>query len=663
MNKIFVLGVFLAAYLGVLPVSASADPYPLEYFALRDVVANVEVSPDGKHVAMLKILSKTGNPVLYVHDTADLNKKPLVVDSKIMEITSYGFVGDTDIVIVFREKTSDKISGQNEGVYETKIALLDIESKTFDEFNVGYPSIENILPNEPNRIIISTIPGTEDKLGLGTAFRPRTYYKLNLKTGAKELLLQGKLSMGQVEFDADGDPWLARGFDRGSQEYVWYYREKGKKGWDEIFRLHEDRFETFTVFGKDEAVPGNLIVAFQNGTNTAGLWSYNTKTQAFEEQIYQRSDVDVFGVRFNSNNWTKPDSIVGVTYFKDRLHTEWFDPVEGATYAQLEELIPYSSYTNISSRSRDGNTMTIYNSGPRDPGTYYLYRHGEITTIGSKQPLMHSEDLADVKYISYKARDGRKIPAYVTVPSGKPPFPLIVLPHGGPFVHETIVHDEWAQMLANNGYMVLQPQYRGSKGYGMEHYLAAWKDGSEAGYKMQDDKDDGALFLVEKGYANPDRMAMFGWSYGGYAALVAASRTPQIYQCVIAGAAVSDMIKQVNTIANESWFRGAVKIQQLAYRKGALNPIDNVEKVNVPILLIHGSVDQRVQPVQARIYVKELEKYGKPYKFVELEGADHFSNTLFFEHQIELYESMIDFLANDCGPNGLADDLSAASNE
>ncbi len=228
-------------------------------------------------------------------------------------------------------------------------------------------------------------------------------------------------------------------------------------------------------------------------------------------------------------------------------------------------------------------------------------------------------------------------------------------------MQETVLYDEWAQMLANNGYMVLQPQYRGSKGYGLEHYLSAWKNGSEAGYRMQDDKDDGALYLIEKGIVDPDRVAMFGWSYGGYAALVAASRKPQIYQCVIAGAAVTDMIKQVNTIANEAWFRGAGEIEQMAYRNGAINPIDEVEKVNVPILLIHGSVDQRVQPVQARIYYRQLKKYNKKYRFVELEGADHFYDTLYFEHQLELYENLIEYLDNDCGPNGLKDDLSAVT--
>jgi dipeptidyl aminopeptidase/acylaminoacyl peptidase len=214
-----------------------------------------------------------------------------------------------------------------------------------------------------------------------------------------------------------------------------------------------------------------------------------------------------------------------------------------------------------------------------------------------------------------------------------------------------VVYDEWPQMLANNGYLVLQPQYRGSKGYGEEFYKIAFINGSEAGYKMQDDKDDGAQFLVEEGLADPNRMAMFGWSYGGYAALVAASRTPQIYQCVIAGAAVSDPIMQVNYYRFE--IEGWPAIEQIRTWDGAVNPLEEAEKVNVPMLLIHGDVDQRVPPDHAKKYRKLLDKYNKNYKYLELKGADHFSNTLFYNHQSDLYTAMINFLENDCGQMSL----------
>ncbi len=132
--------------------------------------------------------------------------------------------------------------------------------------------------------------------------------------------------------------------------------------------------------------------------------------------------------------------------------------------------------------------------------------------------MFKGEDLADVEYHTYRARDGRGIAAYVTFPAGEPPHPLVVLSHGGPFARDRPSYDKWAQLLANHGYLVIQPQFRGSTGYGETSCRAAYAEGGQQGHKMQDDKDDAALYLVEKGLADPDRMAMFGWSYGGYAA-------------------------------------------------------------------------------------------------------------------------------------------------
>ena len=206
---------------------------------------------------------------------------------------------------------------------------------------------------------------------------------------------------------------------------------------------------------------------------------------------------------------------------------------------------------------------------------------------------------------------------------------------------------EWPQMLANNGYMVLQPQYRGSKKYGLEFYQSAFIDGSEAGRAMQDDKDDGALYLVKQGLVDPNRIAMFGWSYGGYAALIAASREDQIYQCVIAGAAVTDPDMQMDYYRYR--IRGAGKIEQLTTWDGAVSPIKEVAKINVPMLVVHGDRDQRVPPEHFDKYIDELDRAGIPYEKLILEGADHFSNTLFYHHKLPLYDTMLRFLADDCG--------------
>jgi dipeptidyl aminopeptidase/acylaminoacyl peptidase len=648
------LGYLFAA--GASVAAESNEPYPLDYWALRPVINAAQVSPDGKYLGIMKIPAKDANPVIEVYEAANLDKENPVftLNADPMEITNFFWASDNDIIFYLRQKVRNKIEGFNRGVYETRLAVVDVESKEMEAFDETNPLIENLLESEPDKIIISFQEGGDDGPGskLSEAFRPRAYWEFDLNKGTKELLVRGTISRGQVEFDGNGNSWLARGYDDVDNELVWYWRQPGsKKGWREFRRQDFDKLETFEVLELDDTQPDHILVRADNGDDKLGLWSYNVNTGNFDELIYRRSDVDVYGVRYHSNTWTYPDRVTGVTYFKDKLHVEYFDEIEGAVYGQLAEVIPNSYNISIPSRSRDGNTMTVLNIGPRDPGTYYLLKEGKIQAAGSRQPLLESDKLADMKYITYKSRDGLTIPGFLTVPNGEPPFPLIVLPHGGPFVQETVIYDEWAQMLANNGYLVLQPQYRGSQGYGEEFYKIAFTEGGQGGYKMQDDKDDGAQYLVEEGLADPNRMAMFGWSYGGYAALVAASRTPQIYQCVIAGAAVSDPIMQVNYYRFE--IEGWPAIEQIRMWDDSISPLEEAEMVNVPMLLIHGDVDQRVPPDHAKKYRKLLDKYNKNYKYLELEGADHFSSTLFYNHQYDLYTSMIEFLNNDCGQMSL----------
>jgi len=630
----------------------STGSYPVDYFAMRAVVSNVSVSPDGKHLALLKIQTRDGNPIVEVYDAADLDKVPFRMDAKPMEIEFFYWVSDRDILFRARQQVRKRIEGFNQGVYEYKWGMLDVERKKVRSFSAERAQIVGVLPDKPNKVILAIAEGGGDGPGgkLRSAFRPLAYYELDLRRGTKQLLIRGKISLGQIEFDSDGNPWLGRGFDEGSDDYVWYHRKLGEKGWRDVLRHSEDSFESFGVAGFDVDDRNKLFVIANRGNDTSGLWTYDVDTGEFEA-VYRRSDVDIAGVVGHSNGWAHPDRIVGVAYNKGRFQYEFFDELEGATREQLRGIVPNAYDVRISSRSRDGNSMVIANTGPRDPGTYYLLKDGRFRIIGSQQPLLESEGLADVEFIAYEARDGREIPAWVTVPNGDPPFPLVVMPHGGPFVSESVSYDKWAQLLANNGYLVLQPQYRGSFNYGLDFHMAAFADVSQGGHAMQDDKDDGALHLVREGLADKDRIAMFGWSYGGYAALVAASRTPQVYQCVVAGAAVSDPTMQVNYIR---WrMRGVPSEHWIDFWDKAISPLDEVEKVNVPLLIVHGDVDQRVPIDHAKKYLKLLDEHGKPYEYLELPGADHFYGTLFYDHQETFFGKMIDYLANDCGPEGL----------
>jgi dipeptidyl aminopeptidase/acylaminoacyl peptidase len=544
----------------------------------------------------------------------------------------------------------EQIKGFNQGTYKRQNVKYDGSAKKpIDRIRQDYFSVEGLLPNKKNKILISVQEGVPDGMQSGgSTIRPRAYYEYDLKRNRKKLLMRGKIALGNIQFDQDGNATHAFGYDIRTNEYTYHWRPKGTKDWEEMYRLHRDSFETFRPISPDPVADNHFLVIAHNGYDKSGLWSFDAKNQKFSEALYRRNDVDSGGTFGHSNRLSNGDDIAGVVWCKDECYREFFDPNEEALYRQLESIIPNADKIYITGRSQDGNTLIVANLSPRDPGTYYLIRNGRVSKISGRKPYLEYDQLADVNYVTYKARDGRDIGGYLTVPNGDGPFPLIVMPHGGPYVSETTdTFDEWSQMLANNGYMVFQPQYRGSKKYGLEFYKSAFINGSEAGHAMQDDKDDGALYLAKQGLVDPDRMAMFGWSYGGYAALVAASREDQIYQCVIAGAAVTDPEMQVDYYRYR--MEGAQKLEQLTTWDGAISPINEVTKVNVPLYILHGDNDQRVPPEHYYKYVKELEKEKIPHKKVLLEGADHFGNTLFYRHKMTLYKSMLEFLADDCG--------------
>lgn len=626
----------------------AATPFPMEYWAAPNFMSNVALSPDGKYVAFIKATSQKGDSIIEVYKTDDMKAKPKRVGAKSMEIRGFGWVGDQEMIVRFDQQVSKRIKGFNQGAFKNKSALYSMKTGKFKELTDDNSSIQlqNALVNEPNKVLVSFSEFKE-----GQSFRQASYYKYDLKRGSKSLVLKGNDDIGGYRFDAEGNPRFANSFDRGSEEFVYLWRAVDGSGWDEYYRLKRDSFENFSYAGLVDGEEDMIYVIAHNGNDREGLWKFNLKTKSFGELIFQHDEVNVSRTVRHSNNWARPGEVTGVTYGSDKVHVEWFDKEEEAIHDQLSAAIPNAHRVNITSRSRDGNVLIVRNVGPKDPGTYYMYNKGAFSKLGSINGLLDSDQLADVEYINYTSRDGKKIHGYLTRPNTPGPHPLVVMPHGGPFITEVRDWDDWPQMLANNGYMVLQPQYRGSTNYGLEFYKSAFIDGGEGGYKMQDDKDDGVKHLVSKGEVDADRVAMFGWSYGGYAALVAASREPNVYQCVIAGAAVADNNQQVNYYRNR--IRGSQRVEQLRFWDESISPIEEAAKVNVPMLIIHGSVDQRVPVSHSRKYIEELEKEGKDFEYIELKDADHFGNTLFYDHKMKTYPRMISFLKNDCGPGGL----------
>ena len=641
---------------GVAFAAAPPAPYPLEQWAMREVISNVSVSPDGTRLALMRIPTRNGDPIIEIYDAADLAKKPFRLNAAPMELVGIsGWLNDRLLFFAARQAVRDEVEGRERDTYRYRTSLLDVEKKTFENFDVssGF-GLANVLPKSPNKVILSMAsPGQAKASAFARRvqgfFSPRDYYEFDLEKGTRKLLVQGRISLGAYGFDSEGRLWRARGVDRGERQLRWVWRPTEGADWQEFHRqgLDNYEFDPFQIVDRDDMNANHAYVLARNGHDTTGLWSYDLANKRFAEAIFRHPAVDVSRIRYHSNSWEHPDTVVGVGYHTDKLHMQYFDEAEGALYKQLEGVIPGAHDVSIVSRSRDGATLVVANTGPRDPGTYYLLKNGKLESIGSRQPLFASENLADTEFVKYRARDGRELFAYVTTPKGKPPFPLVVMPHGGPQARDYGGYDKWAQLLANYGYLVIQPQFRGSDGFGRDLREAAFEGGGQEGHKMQDDKDDAALFLVERGLADKNRMAMFGWSYGGYAAAVAAARTPQLYQCTIAGAGVFDTVLQFRF--DRRGADGEILKRYLAYEDSGINPINEVPKVNVPVLVVHGVVDYRVLVDHATKYVELLEQHKKPHKYVKLEGAGHFYNTLLYDHQLEFFTAMIDFLRDDCG--------------
>ncbi len=661
------IGVTLVALilsLGVMSGTAlakTAPSVPIDVWALRNIVSTVQVSPDGKHILVLKIESKEGENLLEIYDANNLSKRLRRLNAKPMEIISARWVSDKYIFGTAWKVVRKSVKKPEQDVRSYKIYAYNLKTNKFSEA-AGDFSIVNNLPKEPNHILIAT--GHANRGGRGVdpykVYRPRAYYRFNLKTGAKSLVLKGNDKHRRATFDSEGNPRSTVGVDPNTKELITYYRLLGDKSWKEFgerYDLDEHKnlyrylggFQKFVGLKQSDPTIGYIID--DRGEDKAALWEFDFKTSQFGSKLYGNPNADVIGVKWHSMYWAGNRKLVAAIYPGAKYEYHWFDMEEKALYESLAKKIPNSHQVNITSRSRDGKSMIVSNSGPRDPGSFWFVKDGKMSKLGSKNPLLKPAQLSDVEFIKYPARDGLMIPAYLTKPKGAGPYPLVVLPHGGPHITEVVGYDEWGQVLANAGYMVLQPEYRMSTGWGKKHFDAGY---GQHGLAMQDDLDDGAMYLVKKGLVDKNRMAMFGWSYGGYAALVATSRKNNIYQCAIAGAAVADPEK---VYLKRRRPNSPKALDDWGQRRGmiGINPIKEVSKVNIPLLMVHGDVDARVMYFNLKDYKKAMEKAGKnsQAQYLTLKGADHFSRTLMYRHQKKFYTKLLDYLENDCGPGGL----------
>ena len=501
----------------------------------------------------------------------------------------------------------------------------------------------NSLPFEKNKILVGYIDDSR-KSGVSAY----SYYKLDLNNFKKKLVLKGNDKYYSIRFNNKGEPTSALSDNRGRRETIFYYRtgEEGSKQWTEYYRQSFDTYETFYPLGpvlndKFEWDEESLYVVANNGRDKEGLWTYNINTQKYGKLIYEDDVVDIAGGIYYESPNQEDSKLVGFRTFSDRERSLEVESL----YYQLEQIIPNAYEVDIISETDDKSSFIVRNIAPNDPGSYYLYHKNQFQFLANVKPFLDSKNLAKLSYIEYPSSDGTIVRAYVHTPAGGTgPYPAIVIPHGGPFVSETITFDRVAQFFANNGYVVIQPQYRGSFNYGIDFHQKAFINGGQGGKLMQDDKDYAAKYLVKNGLIDKDNIFMWGGSYGGYAALIAA--TNDMYKCSAGFAVVSDTKQQISYYANR--LDGLQKERQMSYALGSISPVDVTDQVKIPLLIIHGDDDQRTPIKHAYNYIEKLKENNIPHEFVVLEGADHFFDTLTYDHFVTLFEKSLDFYKT-CG--------------
>jgi dipeptidyl aminopeptidase/acylaminoacyl peptidase len=325
--------------------------------------------------------------------------------------------------------------------------------------------------------------------------------------------------------------------------------------------------------------------------------------------------------------------VVGAAWNEDEQEQHFFEPDLQSAYERAAAAFGAQFMVELVTWSRDRRRFVIYAERGLDGGGYYIFTlaNNAIVRLGMLYPAIAEAPFGERQAITYPARDGQRIPAYLTLPEGEQRnLPLVLLVHGGPHGSRDTLEFDWiASFLASRGYAVVQPNYRGSDGYG-----AAWK---RAGYRqwgglMQTDVEDAVAALVRANIADPARVCIVGASYGGYAALAGATLTPERYACAASVNGVSDLMQMItteslqtgrNSMSSDYWRLSIGDRSEDRGRIREASPVNLTERVRAPILLIHG-VDDTVVPIsQSERMHDRLRAAGKNVRFVRLTGDDH----------------------------------------
>jgi dipeptidyl aminopeptidase/acylaminoacyl peptidase len=621
---------FSVIFLGAMVGEAKAAP-PLEAYGKLINMRSPKLSPGGGHLASIQ--NYQGSEILAIYSLtggkASIIRLSGAPDSY-EEISSYFWVNDDRLAIFLRgpvlvgpkhnrmiSRTSRMIAVNRDG---SKFIKLPSGSRGASRYRV----IIDALPDDDDHVLV-----TGDNSSYET-----NVYKLNVNTGKATQVVRGRVSVWDYRTNFDHEIVIRYHWNNNTKDWEPYRRRPDSLNWSPIFSSADVKDLHFITFTMD---PDVFIISKEDKAGWDHIYSYSVprkkilkEIRSFEGRMFGGMLVDKF-----------KNKVIGYTEAKDYWKQVYSDPEMAQLQSRMQAAIP-GQRISLGSRTRSGALRIIIAQSPSDPISYYLYERakGSLSLIGHQYPDLEKLPHYEVRKIQYKARDDLAITAYLTLPHTPGPHKTIVMPHGGPTSRSYMNFDYWAQFLASRGYAVLEPNFRGSTGYGKAFREAGY---GEWGLKMQDDVTDGTRHLIAQGITDPSRICIMGWSYGGYAALMGVVKEPSLYKCAIAGGAVTDipaLMKDEHRYKNRSSRAKSIGHMKTDRKKLKQNsPINRVEEIQVPVLIFQGEFDSVVDVRQGREMAKALKPTGKLYKYIELENGDHYlslqKNRMLFLKEIE----------------------------
>jgi dipeptidyl aminopeptidase/acylaminoacyl peptidase len=627
------LGFFLIGITFSFGQDLHAAPAPVAKYGALPLVRDVKLSPDGKFVALIGPVKGRDAFIIWNLET---DKPRMVVATDDMEPLWIEWKTNTRLIAAARYFSSHNSINPFSGSRLTTINLDGkpdvnlINSGQFANYVPQFQSdVTSMLPDDENHILVELPAVARGNLPTGSietgTFASRIKYpevvKVDIDTAKLETVIGQKGYVIRWIADAEGKVRLREVLNGNIDSYE--VKNPNDDSWRTIHPLEINKGHLFHPLAFVDGKPDRLYVSSNHEGGSTGLYEYDVPSDSFVRTIAALPDGAISPIKSHGHlvGYVPTDSDLPVYLDQDFAR-------DSLTINQVLK----DTRNEILERSKDGKRVLFKVTKGNEPKSYWILSRDdgkvELRRQFDTYPGIAAQSIAATRIIHYKARDGLDIPALLTLPANfagdanKPGIPFVILPHGGPTYHDELGFDYIVQFLASRGYGVLQPQFRGSTGFGAKFEAAGLQ---QWGLAMQDDITDGTRWLLEEKLADPKRIVIVGASYGGYAALMGAVKEPDLYRAAVAIAPVTDL--PIFIERTKGFLFGDLNVPRIGSDQDQLiktSPDRNADRIRMPILMVHGRRDYTVPVIQTELMEKALKNAGNPAQVLYLDEADHF---------------------------------------